>query len=122
MPRSLLVGAAIATFVAAGALATSAQAASPDFCRDYARNAVRQYHEGEDHHRCEDRMRGDPRWSPDFRYHYNWCLTAHRDQAEQGNEQRADMLRDCTRDHHHDDYDHGDDRGYDHGDDHHDHY
>jgi hypothetical protein len=80
-------------------LASSAPAfaANPDFCRDYARAAVRQTREAQSHDRCMRHMGDDhTRWSTDFPSHYNWCLSVHRDQADSERDARRDMLDRCA--------------------------
>jgi len=37
------------------------------------------------------------RWSTDFHNHFNWCLSASRDQADSERDARRDVLDDCTR-------------------------
>jgi|SRR5579864_3399197 len=53
----------------------AARAADPNFCRDYAGAAVRQFNLAFAVPRCRGGMNG-PRWSPEFGVHYNWCLGA----------------------------------------------
>lgn len=97
--RMTLLSAALA--VAAGA-ALPALAADPDFCRDYARNAIQQYRIAMDHRRCAERVHDFAVWSPDFQHHYGWCLGVSRDQAWAGRNQRQELLSQCA--YRHDDW------------------
>ncbi len=97
--RAAIMGAAI---LGAVTLAASARAADPDFCRDYARAAVNQYRQLEEHERCMDRARDYSRWSADWRHHYAWCLGVSRDRAWDERREREDVLNHCA----HGDWDH----------------
>ncbi|HXP06175.1 MAG TPA: hypothetical protein VN808_18830 [Stellaceae bacterium] len=71
--RASLVAAAAVFGVMA--ITPSARAADPNFCRDYASAAVRQFNAAFAVPRCRGGMNG-PRWSPEFHVHYDWCLGA----------------------------------------------
>ncbi|MCU7937626.1 MAG: hypothetical protein KZQ99_22700 [Candidatus Thiodiazotropha sp. (ex Dulcina madagascariensis)] len=67
-------------------------AADHGFCEAYARQALTQFEEAQGEG-CENL--NYPVWSMDFRHHYDWCRTVSRAQAEKGDEQRVDVLRQC---------------------------
>ena len=77
-------------FVAALSCASAANAAGDDFCRDYARTAVRQARAVIDSGRCDWVVRdgSSARWSTDWRAHFNWCLGASYDKANSEREIR----------------------------------
>jgi hypothetical protein len=78
-------------------LATSATAASPDFCHDYARAAIDQVHRAQDHRSCHYVFdNGGGRWSGDWHAHFNWCLGVSRDQADGERSARRRALEDCA--------------------------
>lgn len=106
--RAALFGAMLAAGVGS---ATAAFSADPDFCRDYARSAIAQYHEAESHGRCRDRITDYNVWSDNWQHHYGWCLGVSRDQAWAGRRQREDFL-DACREHHQDDWRRDDRRPY----------
>jgi hypothetical protein len=94
MSKRLLISAA--AFIALAS--TYAQAADEQFCKDYARTAVAQFHEAEEHDRCDAFRRRDPaRWQPDFRAHYDWCRNVHRDDANIERSERSRALEHCVR-------------------------
>ena len=72
----------------------TARAAGPDFCRDYAQAAVNQVRGGLANPRCVGGMRG-PEWSPEYHVHYDWCLGATREAADQQRDLRTGYLRGC---------------------------
>jgi hypothetical protein len=87
-----LAGAALAL-----GLASSAGAADPGFCHDYAHAAMDQVHRAMDHHRCHYLFdNGGGRWNSDWHAHYNWCLGVSRDQAWGEREARRRALDDCA--------------------------
>ncbi|MGH8861317.1 MAG: hypothetical protein ACRDVG_08825, partial [Jatrophihabitantaceae bacterium] len=119
MLTSLRTAVLCAALVGASGAALSARAADPDFCRDYARTAVNQYRQAEDHHRCMERMHDFTRWSDDWRRHYDWCVGVSRDRAWDERRLREHVLDDCAHhgwDHDHDrgDHDRSDHDRYDH--------
>jgi hypothetical protein len=87
--RSLLASALLA---AAIPLAT-AQAAPPGLCRDYATAAVRQVELARSIPPC-NRGAG-PRWTSDYRVHFDWCLGAAPGAAEAERAARTNWLRSC---------------------------
>jgi hypothetical protein len=91
MTKFLSSAAIIAALVASAGVA---RAADPDFCRDYARSAIDQYHRAVDLH-CDWLLRDQAVWSPDYPHHYNWCRGVSREQADQGRDQRRDALDRC---------------------------
>ncbi len=74
MPKDLKSLLACCAAAVAAAIPLSAQAAPPDFCRDYAAAAVRQVQLARSNPAC-DRGTG-ARWTSDYRVHFDWCLGA----------------------------------------------
>jgi hypothetical protein len=74
--------------------ASTAQAAPPGFCRDYARAALNQVRGSLAIPRCRGGMEG-ARWSADFRVHYDWCLGASPGAAAEEREARTIHIRRC---------------------------
>ena len=72
-----------------------ANAADPEFCRQYARAALVQVRGGLSNSACGGGLQG-ARWSSDFAVHYEWCLGA--SLADTGSERdaRAKFLKACT--------------------------
>lgn len=94
MPCALAFGALIAF---AGSVST-ASAAGPGFCHDYAKAAVNQVRDARSHYRCDWRVDTNPaRWSTDWHDHYNWCLGVSRDKADSERDARRAALDHCTR-------------------------
>jgi hypothetical protein len=80
--------------VAACAFTVSiAQAAPEPFCRDYARAAVRQVELARSVPAC-DRGTG-PRWTTDYRVHFEWCLGAPIRAVEEERGARTRWIRSC---------------------------
>ena len=75
------------------ALTGTAQAAPPDFCRDYATAAVRQAEVARSIPACS-RASG-PRWTTDYRLHFDWCLGANPDAVEGERAARTNWLHAC---------------------------
>jgi hypothetical protein len=73
---------------------TSANAADPGFCRDYARAAVNQVRGALANPRCAAGMQGD-RWSTAFPVHYEWCLGVSFEAAGAERDARTSYLRGC---------------------------
>jgi len=90
----------IFALAAAGALAlglaSSASAANPGFCRDYAGAALRQVRGAWSHPACRSQLQG-ARWSDEWRVHFDWCCGVDRDQAASEREARRETLQDCAR-------------------------
>lgn len=88
----------IAASVPAAALAifapVSVNAAPPDFCRDYATAAINQVQAGLANPGCAAGIRG-PRWVPDARIHFQWCLTQPIPMVESERGARTAYLRAC---------------------------
>jgi hypothetical protein len=76
-------------------LAPEAQAADPDFCRQYARAALIQVREGLFDPACGRGLQGT-RWSSDFAVHYESCLGASLDAAGGERDARTRYLKGCT--------------------------
>jgi hypothetical protein len=73
---------------------TTAQAAGPGFCRDYANAALNQVRAALSLPGCRGGM-GGSRWSADFPTHYSWCLEAPPAAAEEERAARTVHLRRC---------------------------
>ncbi|MBV9330210.1 MAG: hypothetical protein JOZ55_01520 [Alphaproteobacteria bacterium] len=67
-----LYAAALAGTLALITALPQARAADPAFCKAYAVAALRQVHAALDNPRCRYHLRG-PRWSTDYRVHFDWC-------------------------------------------------
>jgi hypothetical protein len=74
-------------------LPLAAQAAPPGFCRDYAAAAVRQVELARAIPAC-NRGAG-PRWTTDFKVHFDWCLGAPPGAVEAERAARTNWLRHC---------------------------
>ena len=94
--------------------ASTASAANAEFCRDYARSAVRQAQAVMNSGRCEWIFRNgsQARWSTDWRVHFNWCLSTGYDNANREREARHEAVQRCMQR----GWDRGGDRGWDRGD------
>jgi hypothetical protein len=86
--RTIPLAAALAVL-----LPLAAQAAGPGFCRDYATAAVRQVELARAIPAC-NRGAG-PRWTTDFRVHFQWCLGAAPGVVEAERAARTNWLRHC---------------------------
>jgi hypothetical protein len=85
----------IALGLIAGMLAPmAAHAADQRFCREYAESAVEQARRAMDSHRCEREARG-PRWSMEYRQHFEWCLGSRFEDARREREIRHEVLERC---------------------------
>jgi hypothetical protein len=73
---------------------SAAFAADPGFCSGYATAAVRQVEVARETPPCRPGLIGT-RWSPDYRVHYGWCITARYEAAEEERHQRTEYLRSC---------------------------
>jgi hypothetical protein len=74
-------------------VASSAQAAPPEFCRDYATAAVRQVEAARSIPACNRGV--GPRWTTDYRVHFDWCLGANPAAVEAERAARTNWLRSC---------------------------
>jgi len=85
----------LATGLAASASLPSAQAraAEPGFCREYATAAVRQVELARSVPAC-NRGTG-PRWTVDYKVHYDWCLGAAAGAVEAERNARTNWIRSC---------------------------
>ena len=75
------------------ALSASAFAADPNFCAEYARDAVRQTDHNMSIPGCFHGF--DARWNRDYGVHYGWCLGAPYEAANRERAIRAERLREC---------------------------
>ncbi len=73
---------------------TTAQAADPGFCRDYARAALNQVQIALSTPACRPGLEG-ARWSADYRVHFDWCLGAPYGAAQGERAARTRHLRRC---------------------------
>lgn len=73
----------------------TAQAASPGYCRNYARAALNQVRAALATPPCRAGLQG-PRWSADFRVHFDWCLGASYLAVQSEHGARTGYLRACT--------------------------
>jgi len=74
---------------------SGARAADPEFCRDYARVAVEQARRAENTPHCGHLLR-EARFSTEFRAHFDWCLGAHRREADDERARRHEALERCA--------------------------
>ena len=88
-------------FVAAAVVvmaSSTVRAADEGFCKEYARVAVDQARDAEEHGRCDRARHENPaRWQRDFRGHYDWCRGARRDDADAERADRSRTLDHCAR-------------------------
>jgi len=84
----------VATLASCGVMAPAASAADPGFCHEYAETAVRQFNAAFAVPRCRGGMNG-PRWSHEFRVHYDWCLGAAYNAVEAERRDRAQYIYAC---------------------------
>ncbi|HTR87930.1 MAG TPA: hypothetical protein VMI56_25840 [Reyranella sp.] len=75
---------------------TAAQAASRQFCEDYAHAAIIQVRAALSSRACEHHLDGT-RWSPEWRLHFDWCLGVSPREAEGERNARTEHLRACGR-------------------------
>ena len=99
MSRNSIATIAVGVLLAGSVGASACNAASPDFCRDYARAAVTQFREAREHHRCHDLLRNDSnQFHGDYKAHFEWCLGASFEDASRERNERTRALRECIRD------------------------
>ena len=72
-----------------------ANAASHEFCEDYARSAVNQAKDAARHERCRYLFKEGPRWNEDYRPHYDWCRGVDRHAADDERRARRRSLDRC---------------------------
>lgn len=72
---------------------SAAQAAPEPFCRDYARAAVRQVELARAIPACNRGV--GPRWTTDYRVHFDWCLGAPIPAVEEERGVRTRWLQRC---------------------------
>jgi hypothetical protein len=91
---------------AAGGLAAIAMAgwAGPvlaadfDYCRDYAREAMRQARVAIETPACSVFIENDPaRWRMDYDAHFSWCLRKKYKEVDRERYARAERLEQCAR-------------------------
>jgi hypothetical protein len=71
----------------------AAQAAAPEFCREYATAAVRQVELSRSIPAC-NRGTGE-RWTTDYKVHFDWCLGAAPAAVEAERAARTNWIRSC---------------------------
>ena len=69
------------------------QAADPAFCRDYATAAVRQVELSRSIPACNRGV--EPRWTTDYKVHFDWCLGAAPAAVEAERQARTNWIRTC---------------------------
>jgi hypothetical protein len=74
---------------------TASYAAAPDFCEQYAHAAIIQVRGGLNNRSCAGGMQG-PRWSPEWRVHFDWCRSASFAAAGAERDARTSYLKACT--------------------------
>jgi hypothetical protein len=74
---------------------TTAHAADPGFCRQYAKAALNQVRGGLTNPACAGGLQG-ARWSTDFAVHYEWCLGASFGAAGTERDARTQYLKGCA--------------------------
>jgi hypothetical protein len=87
MRKTVLAAATLA------ALSAPALAADPNFCGEYAHDAVRQVDVNMSIPGCFHGF--NARWNRDFGVHYGWCLGAPYEAANSERAIRAQRLREC---------------------------
>jgi len=92
MPKILTC--AVLAAAALALLPPSAKAAPPEFCRDYADAAVNQVRAALANPGCVGGARG-PRWTPEHRIHFEWCLGQPIPIVESERSARTGFLRAC---------------------------
>jgi hypothetical protein len=78
----------------AGTTPKSVQAAGREFCEAYAHDAVMQVRAAFSNRACEHHLEGT-RWSPEWRVHFDWCLTVPPREADGERYARREHLRAC---------------------------
>jgi hypothetical protein len=96
MHRKISIAIAASLLLTVTGSATSAGAAGPGFCHDYAQAALRQVRGALNNRRCTFHMQNEARWSSDYRTHYDWCLGASREDADRERDARRDLLEHCA--------------------------
>jgi len=83
MSKHLIIVLAAGAALSGAFAVSAARAADPGVCEDYARAAVSQFHQAQDHRRCHEFIRNNPtRWE-DVRHE---------------RDARTDALRECAHD------------------------
>jgi hypothetical protein len=90
-----LTSSLVVALIAGAGLTAPAFAASEDFCRDYARAALRQVQEAHEMHHCVRGLDNATRWSEDFRVHFDWCRSVSREDAQRERDIRRCHLEEC---------------------------
>ena len=85
LPLSMFIGCGV----------TTANAADPGFCRQYAKASLNQVRGGLANPACAGGLQG-ARWSSDFGVHYEWCLGASFAAAGAERDTRTRLLRGCA--------------------------
>ena len=99
MSKHLIIAMAAAATLSGAFAVSTAQAADRGVCEDYARAAVRQFHDAQEHRRCHEFIRSNPsRWHGDFRAHFDWCRANRWEEVARERDARTDALRSCAHD------------------------
>ena len=91
--RKALTPIIAATLAMAVLLPVAAQAADPAFCHDYATAAVRQVEVSRAVPACNRGV--GPRWTTDYKVHFEWCLGAAPAAVEAERQARTNWIRSC---------------------------
>jgi hypothetical protein len=96
MSKQVISAIACSLALSGATVSVSAQAADRGFCEGYARAAVVQFRAAAHNDRCRGLLRDGAVWSPDFRHHFDWCLTVDRRDADGQRESRRVALDHCA--------------------------
>jgi hypothetical protein len=89
-----LMCATILAAAQAALMPLAAQAADPAFCRAYAQAAINQVRGALANPGCARGIQGT-RWSPEYRVHFDWCLSQPIPAVETERGARTGYLRSC---------------------------
>jgi len=99
MSKHLIIVLAAGAALSGAFAVSAARAADPGVCEDYARAAVSQFHQAQDHRRCHEFIRNNPtRWNGDYRAHFDWCRATRWEDVRHERDARTDALRECAHD------------------------
>lgn len=128
MQKSLTLFALVGAALTLTVVASDANAASRSYCRDYAREAMRQIRAAQDSPACWRRIDNRNRWVDNYWNHYQWCLVVPTAWVQFERFTRSSYLQDCQyrwrdrgwrdRDWRENDWEHDYDRDRYRGDDH----
>jgi len=84
----------IALAMIATLMPDGARAGDPGFCQNYAQSAMNEIQRAHQIPNCAYRLRGG-RWNFNYNAHFNWCLNAPYEIAEQERYARRQTLEQC---------------------------